>query len=203
MELRTALDAEAVEALGHVAGIVAAIVGLAGVAMSVVLADGFSPREQALSELGQAGAATAWLFNGSLAVAGTLGAVFAASLLFRLAHPMQRLGVGILGLAALGLAGVGVFPMGEPLHLPAAALFFVGLTVGLVVVGLGDREAGRPMRSRVSLNLAFLHLLAWAFGYATLGGVALPELVGGIVFALWIVIVVIQRGRDLHVPVRG
>ncbi|MFW6448079.1 MAG: DUF998 domain-containing protein [Halobacteriota archaeon] len=197
MEVRPRLDAEAVESLGHVAGVVAALVGLAGVALSVVLAEGFSLREQALSELGQAGADTAWLFNGSVVVAGILGAIFAASILRRLAHPLQRVGVAILGLAALGLAAVGIFPMGHALHLPAALLFFVGLTVGLIVTSIGDRKIDRPRRSRISLNLALLHVLAWAFAFVTLEGIALPELIGGIIFAVWIVIVVIQRGRDL------
>lgn len=195
------LDADAIESVGHVAGIVAVIVGLAGVGLAIVLADGFSLRDQALSELGEPGASTEWLFNGTLLVAGVLSAVFCVSLLPRLTHARHRGGIAMLGLAGVALAGVGLFPAGSPLHLPFAVAFFSLLTLGLVVTGVADREFGRPMRSRVSLNLALLHVLAWAFAYLTLEGIALPELVGGLTFAVWIVIVVIQRGRDLPVPV--
>lgn len=203
MEPRLRLDADAVESIGHVAGIVGVIVGLAGVALAIALADGFSLREQALSELGASGADTALLFNGSLVVSGLLAAVFCASLVARLGNPFQRAGVALLAVSAVSLAGIGVFPMGDPLHLPFAVGFFVMLTVGLVVTGYGDREFGRPGRSRVSLNLALLHVVAWSFAYLTLEGIALPELAGGVVFGVWIVIVVIQRGRDLPTPVTG
>lgn len=198
---RFKLDDEAVESLGHVAGVIATVVGLAGVALAIVLAEGFSLREQALSELGQAGASTAWLFNGTLVVAGLLATLFCASLVARLGHTFQRAGVALIGLSGLSLAGIGAFPMGHPLHRPLAIAFFVLLTIGLVVTGYGDREFGRPRRSRVSLNLAIMHVLAWSFAYVTLEGVALPELVGGVIFGVWILIVVIQRGRDIPLPI--
>lgn len=201
MGARLRIDADAVESIGHVAGVIAVIVGLAGVGLAIVLADGFSLREQALSELGEPGATTEWLFNGTLLVAGVLAAVFCASLLPKLRQPFQRAGVALLGLAGIALAGIGVFPMGHVLHLPVAVAFFVSLTVGLVVAGYGDREHGRARRSRVSFNLALLHILAWSFAYVTLDGIALPELVGGLIFGVWIVIVVIQRGRELPTPV--
>lgn len=201
MAPRLNLDADAVESLGHVAGVIAATVGLAGVALAIGLSGEFSLREQALSELGATGASTAWLFNGTLVLAGFLAMLFCASLIARLRHVFQRAGVGLLGLAAASLVGVGLFPTGNPLHLPFAVGFFVLLTVGLLLTGYGDREADRPRRSRISLNLAVLHLLAWSFGFLTLEGVALPELVGGVIFAVWIIIVVIQRGRALPVPV--
>lgn len=201
MEPRLRLDGDAIESIGHVAGAIAVLVGLSGLALAIVLTDTFSLREQALSELGRPGANTALLFNGSLVLSGVLAAAFCASLVAKLNHVAQRAGVGLLALAGLALAGVGLFPMGHALHGPVAVGFFVLLTLGLLVSGYGDREFDRPGRSRVSLNLAVLHVLAWSFAIVALEGIALPELVGGVVYALWIVIVIIQRGRDLPIPV--
>ncbi len=201
MEPRLRLDGDAVESIGHVAGAIAVLVGLSGLALAIVLTEGFSLREQALSELGRPGANTAFLFNGSLVLAGSLAAVFCLSLIAKLNHGAQRAGVGLLALAGIALACVGLFPMGHALHGPVAVGFFLLLTLGLLVTGYGDREFGRPGRSRVSLNLAVLHVLAWSFAFVALEGIALPELVGGVVYALWIVIVIIQRGRDLPIPV--
>lgn len=197
MRLRDRIGLDPVESIGHVIGMAAVVVATAGIALSIALAEGFSLQRQALSDLGAPGAPTAWLFNGTLAVAGILAAAFCASLLGRLRNVYQRAGVAALGVASLSLIAVGAFPTGHALHLPAAAGFFVGVTLGLALVGYGDHVGGRPGRSRIALNLALLHVVAWSFAYLTLPGVALPELVGGVALAIWIVVMVIQRGRGL------
>lgn len=197
MERPHRIDTEAVESIGHVIGMAAVIVGIAGLALSIGLAEDFSLQADNLSDLGDPATDLDWLFNGTIILAGVLSTVFFLTLTGRLPKGSQRLGVGIFAVSGAMLTGIGIFPAGHPLHLPLAGGFFVGVTVGLVAVGYGDRQAGRERRSKISWNLALLHVVAWSFAYVALEGVALPELVGVACFAIWILIVVIQRGRIL------
>lgn len=197
MERPRRVDTEAIESIGHVIGIAAVIVGIAGLALSIGLAEDFSLQANNLSDLGDPATALDWLFNGTIILAGVLSTAFFLALTGRLPEGTQRIGVGIFALSGAMLTGVGIFPTGHPLHMPLAGGFFAGVTIGLVVVGYGDRKAGRARRSKISWNLALLHVVAWSFAYVALEGVALPELVGVACYAIWILIVVIQRGRIL------
>lgn len=199
MDVMDRLEIDSAESIGHVIGMAAVVIGTAGIILSIALAEGFSLRRQALSDLGAPGVPQAWLFNGTLIVAGALAAIFCASLLDRLPNRYQRSGIGTLLVASVSLVGVGLFSTGHVLHRPASIVFFLGVTLGLALLGYGDHLAGRSGRSRIELNLALLHVLAWSFAVVTLRGVALPELVGGAVFAIWIVVMVIQRGRGLPI----
>lgn len=191
------LDLDSVEAIGHVIGMIAVFVGITGLMLSIGLADDFSIQQDALSDLGDPETDLAWLFNVPVIIAGILAAIFYASLIERFDHRYQRVGTAIMGLSGLALAAVGAFPLGHALHVPVAVVFFVGLTVGILVTAVGDRATGKPMRARVAVNLVGLHILAWAFGWWTLEGIALPELVGALVYAIWTVLLIVQRGRDL------
>lgn len=197
MEVRRRLDLDSVEAVGHVLGVIAVFVGITGLMLSIGLAEGFSVREDALSELGEPGYEFAWLFNVPITIAGVLAAVFFATLIDRVEARLQRAGMAVMSVAGLALGAVGLFPLGHPLHGPVAIGFFIGLTLGMMLTGLGDRQVGRSRRAKVAFNLVGLHLLAWAFGLTMLEGIALPELVGALAYAIWTLLLVVQRGRDL------
>lgn len=197
MNARGRLDLDAVEAVGHVIGVIAIVGGISGLMLSIGLADDFSIQQDALSELGADDHDTAWLFNTTMIITGILATAFFGALINRLDDGYQRIGTAIMGLAGLGLAGVGLFPLGHGLHVPAAAIFFGGLSIGILVTAYGDHRTGHHRRARVALNLVLLHAVAWIFGIITLEGVALPELVGGLVYGIWVIILIVQRGREL------
>lgn len=197
MEVRGRLDLDSIEAVGHVIGVIAVFVGIAGLVLSVGLAEDFSIQQGALSDLGATDHELAWLFNGTLILAGALAAVFFASLIDRFDNRFQRIGTALNAVAGVLLLAVGVFPLGHALHAPVAIGFFLALSTGILITGYGDWQAGRPRRARVALNLVLLHALAWVFGIMMLEGIALPELVGALVYAIWVIILVVQRGREL------
>lgn len=197
MHLRGRLDLHSIEAVGHVIGMMAVFTGVAGLIISIGLAVDFSVQQNALSDLGVADGTVAWLFNGTLVVSGALAAVFFGTLVDRFENRYQRIGGVLLALAGLSLLAAGLFPSGHALHLPASVAFFVAITAGILVGGYGDREHGRSRRATIAFNLVLLHVIAWVFGALTLDGSALPALVGGLVYAIWIILLVIQRGRDL------
>ncbi len=197
MDLLRGLDNVSIEAIGHVVGLFAVFVGIAGLMLSIGLADGFSITADSLSSLGTPEHGVAFLFNGTMIITGTLATVFFATLINRFSHQAQRIGTTIMMIASISLAAIGVFPTDHVLHVPVAVLFFVGISVGILITAYGDQQAGRHKRARVALNLILLHVVAWIFGVVTLDGIALPELVGALIYAIWVMLLVVQRGRDI------
>lgn len=197
MEWRDRLDLDSAEAIGHVVGMIAVFVGVAGLILSIALTTEFSIQNDALSDLGATEQELSWLFNGTLIVAGGLSAIFFGILSTRIENPYQRAGMVLNAIAGVALLGVGVFPIDHPLHLPVSVLFLIALTLGILVTGYGDRQGTRPRRAIVAFNLVLLHVIAWIFGSLMLDGVALPETVGALVFGIWILLLIIQRGEDL------
>lgn len=198
MGLRDRLNHDSAEAIGHVIGMIAVFVGVAGLVLSIALATDFSIQDNALSELGEGDRELAWLFNGTTILAGALAAIFFAILIDRVKNRYQRTGMAIMAIAGVSLAGIGLFPIGHPLHLPVAVIYFVALSLGILMTGYGDRQRDRPLRAMVAFNLVLLHAIAWLFSYLTLEGIALPETVGALIYGIWIILIVIQRGRDLN-----
>ena len=181
---------------GWTAGRVAALAGPAavtvsavGVLGSVVLASWvvgswFTWTGNALSHLGDPERATAPLFNGSLVVAGVVGAAFATRVWAAGTNAWHRLGAATLALGLLCSSLVGVYDVTESLHGPFALAYFVLLTLGLFAHGSGDALAGRPRRGVLTTWLAVAHVAGWvALAFVPFDGIALPELVG--VFGLW------------------
>ncbi len=190
-------DPDAIESIGHVLGIAGVIVAIAGLALSIGLAQDFSLQENALSDLGGPDVDAPWIFNATVIIGGVFASIFFLTLIRRLSNRYQQIGVGLFLIASLSLVGVGLFPIDHDLHLGMAFGFFLGITLGLIVVGYGDREVGLERRSKIAWNLALLHIIAWSFAYMALDGVALPELVGVVAYGIWILITIIQRGRIL------
>lgn len=190
-------DANAIEAIGHVVGMLAVITGTAGLVISIALGVGFSLETDSLSQLAEPASNVSVLFAISLFVTGVLLAIFFATMAPQLPNMRQRQGAGLIGLAGIALAGAAVIPPAQFLHRPLFLGVFLLVTAGLILFGLGDRQAGRPSRSKIALNMAVLHVLAWSFAYVTLDGIALAQVVGFVVLFVWIIILVTQRGRQL------
>lgn len=158
---RVAADRPVPGPAATVALLAATVVTTAGIAAAILVHPGWQFRGHALSDLGATGVRDSWLFNGTLVVAGALGAAGAA----RLPRPETERDVG-RWLAAAGfvlLVGVGLSPEGTAAHAPLAVGFFLVETVGLLVLA---REHG-------------VRLAAAAAGAGAVGGVATLAAVPG------------------------
>jgi hypothetical membrane protein len=169
-------------------GLAGVAVAFGGVVYAMAAAPWFSPLFDALSDLGARGAATAPIFNGALLVGGALGVGFVVAVLAETDHPIRRAG-GLFGLLAMAfMALVGAFPLPDPLHGLVAVPFFVFLTLTVSVWGAGDYADGRELRGLVFVLAGAVHVVAWVW-WALFPwfppGIALPELVGSVAFAVW------------------
>lgn len=171
------------------AGVVGPLVGFAATLTATASSPSFRWFGSALSDLGAPGAATPWLFNGGLVLAGILTLPVAWALWVAAAGRLQRLGAGLAGLTMLALALIGVFPSGDPLHLPVAVTFFVLISVTAWVHGSGTVLAGAPRRGLVAIWLGIGHVLGW-LGWLAVGpgGIAVPELAGTLLLYAWLLL---------------
>lgn len=166
---------------------------------SWVVADWFTWTGHALSHLGEAGRATAPLFNYGLIVAGLLGVAFAGWVWTAAENRWHRLAALLLGLGLLNSSLVGVYPLPHALHTPVALAYFVLFTLGLFAHGSGDAIAGRPRRGVRSIWYGIAHVAAWVLlAFVPFSGIALPELVGLLALYAWTLqLYVDARGLDL------
>jgi len=176
-------------------GVVSIVVSLGGIFVAAALAPWFSPFLNALSDLGYAGTPTAPVFNGALMVGGALGAGFVVAVWAETENPIHAAGLLLLLLAMVCMALVGVFPLPSAMHFVVAPAFFVFATLGVAVFAAGDfvgtggfRRGGRPARGGTLLVLVATHVASWVwwvlFGWPG-PGVAVPELVGSAMLAVW------------------
>jgi hypothetical membrane protein len=169
--------------------------------LATVLSPAFAWRENALSNLGvtwtDAGTATtAVLFNGGLVTGGVVGVVVAVTLYRRVTGRGDRAVVVLAG-GALTLMGlVGVFTQGHLLHLPVALSFFLLVSVAMWVDGgvryrKGSRRQGGLVVAGGTANL--LCWVVWLTAVADpLSGLAIPELFGAGLFAVWLLAVTVR-----------
>jgi hypothetical membrane protein len=176
-------------------GVAAMVVALGGVFVAAALAPWFSPFLNALSELGSVGMPTAPIFNGALMVGGALGAGFVVAVWAETENPIHAAGLVVLSLAMVSLALVGVFPLPSTMHFVVAPAFFGFATLGVAVFAAGDfvgtggfRRGGHPARGGTLILLVTVHVVSWVWWFL-LGwpgpGVAVPELVGSAMLAVW------------------
>jgi hypothetical membrane protein len=166
--------------LARLAGAAGSAVALGGILLATVVSPTFTWTASALSDLGVA-AATALLFNGGLVLGGLLAIGYAAALR-RSSPPVAA----VYALCACSLVGVGAFPSNTAAHVPAAVAFFASLVATLALDGVGRRATAT---GRASLLLATVSVAAWPLWFASgLGpGIAVPELVGALSLAAWVV----------------
>lgn len=171
------------------AGVIGPLVTFLTTFAATVASPTFRWSVSALSDLGAPGAANPWLFNYGLVVGMALTLPFAWALWTAAAHPLQRLGTAATAATIVLLGLVGVFPAGTDLHLPVAVAFFVGVSLTTWIHGTGTVLAGKARRGLLAIWLGIVHLLVWA-GWAALGvgGIAVPEMAGAVLFYGWVVL---------------
>lgn len=173
--------------LGLLLGMSTVLVAVTGIGLAVSLAPWFSVTNNALSDLGQAGRASAPVFNLGVTVSGLLGIGFAGYLIRRSTTTTMRLGGGLLMTAALSAVVIGQHPPSHPYHVPASVGLFSFGTYAMLVYGTGVVLAGYRRRGLVSVWVGIGHASVW-FGWLLMGmpgGLAIPELIGIIAIFGW------------------
>lgn len=172
------------------AGIAAPALALGGIALALLTAPEFSWGMDPLSRLGVTSAPTNLLFNLGLTVGALVAAPFGLALWRTATNKVMKAGVVVFALSITMLALVGLYPMGEPLHTPAAIGYFSLFTLAFLVWGAGAVLGGWRWGA-ATVGLAVVHVAAWVV-WAVLaeGGVwiALPETVGALSFGGWSVV---------------
>lgn len=168
----------------RLSGPAAVTIALTGIVAATAISQTFAWQESALSDLGVA-PETAWLFNGSLVVAGLVGAPYAWALWSAAADRLSHLRAAAYLLALVSMAGVGLAPAGRPLHVPFALAFFSLAALTAVVDGVARF---RLRSGKLSLLSGALAPVAWPVWLGWLGeGIAVPEFVGAVLFGVWVV----------------
>lgn len=178
-----------VERATTAAGVLAPAVALGAVFLATVLSPTFTWTGDPLSFLGSAGQPTRPLFNYGLVVGGLLSLPFAGRLVATGRNRLERLGGGAFALTGAAMGLVGVFPMETVWHFPAAASFYLLLSVSTWLYGAGNVVAGDRLRGALTVGLGVLNLLTWVVYvvvFAPTGlSLALPELVGALALGAW------------------
>lgn len=175
--------------------LIAVTVTVGCILLAAVLSPEFAWRENALSNLGvtwtDAGTSTtAVLFNGGLVTGGTIGVMVTVSALRWSTRRDDQTVLALAG-AALALMGlVGVFQQGEMLHFPVAIGFFLLVSLTLWVDGGLLYRAGWRRRGLVVAAAGTANIAVWVVWFAAVEnpseGLAIPELVGAVVFGGWL-----------------
>jgi len=178
-------------------GVGAMVLTFGTMGLAIAVSPSFWWTRNALSNLGDAGdpagtALTVLLFNGGLIVGGLAGLVFAIGLALADTHPIRRLGAGAFALSMLAMAGVGVFPQDGPFHVEAAVSFYLLFSVAAMVYGTGQVLDGERREGLASVLLSTANLGIWV-GWLTNGGLtrpglAIPEIAGAALVAVWTVV---------------
>lgn len=177
-------------------GVLAPAVSLLGIALAVSLTPSFSWAASALSDLGRPGAPVPWLFNGGLVLGGVLALPFAWWRWQRAGSRVGRLTAIGLGGTGLALAGVGLFPSGTDLHFPVAVGFYCLLTYTLFLDGSARSLAGDVRRGVTWIWVGVVHLTGWLLWVVVgVGGLAVPETFGALLFTVWLVASALEGGR--------
>jgi len=194
---------------------IAAATGIGGPTIAYVaifvatfLFQDFSWLTNALSHTGavggehaEAAADSVLVFNNGLIVAGFVTLPYLLLLWTKTEHVLQKVGVAWFGLSAVSLSMVGLFPVGGELsafHTPAALGHYLSFSLGLYFYGSGGVMIDRKKWGLTTMWMGIVHLLMWilwAVGLvlgSPVTGLALPEFVGGLIFAVWL------AGTALH-----
>lgn len=185
-------------------GVVAAGLSLGSILLATMVSPTFEWTRNALSNLGvpgtQAGTGTtALLFNGGLLLGTLLGWVFAYFLWTQAETRGKRVVAVLLAVTLATMGAVAVFPQGTALHVPVASAFYLLITVTIWTDAVVVRGTEEGRRGAVAAWLGATNLGAWLLWAATgpvrRPGLAIPEIVGALVFALWILSTAIRLSQ--------
>lgn len=186
-------------------GLTAVLISICGILGALALAPWFSVLEHPLSDLGSAGRVSAPVFNLALITSGTLGLGFVTGLWRRTEIWVRRLGLSMFGVAAGFVILIGVYPTPHSYHYPLAVGFYVTLTFALFVHGTGEVIAGNERFGLTTIWLGIVHTAAWLGWWRFMDGqgIAAPEVIGAVVFSVWVVSMVWRSYRSSRVVGMG
>lgn len=175
--------------------VVAVAVTLGGLLVATLLSPEFAWQENALSNLGvtwtDAGTTTtAVVFNGGLVTGGLVGGTAVVSLYRRSTRRADRVVLGLTGTALALMGLIGVFPQGGLLHFPVAVGFFLLASVAMWADSGRRYRAGQRRRAVLAATGGVTNILGWVLWFAVVEtpseGLAIPEALGAVVFAAWL-----------------
>lgn len=163
-------------------GIITPVVGFIVILAAILSAPWFNWWTNALSDLGVEGL-SATIFNNGLKITAFLMMVF--SMGFKEISDGDK--VGLIGfllflLGSISLLGIGVFPEGTKLHYPFSVSFFVTLPLSIWVIGYFFIRGGLVNLGKISFALGLVAAIIWLFRW---DGVAIPETISALSFAIW------------------
>lgn len=185
------------------AGVVAAVVAFGMIFLTTTMAPWFSWPGDALSDLGHPDNwGLYWIYNYGLMITGTLGAIFAIRSALDRGTKAHVAGSALMAVAMVDLALVGYYHAGRGPHVLVSTVFFVTLTYGVFLYGTGDVLEGNVYRGLGAIWLGLGHVSWWGlWDLLDVGdGVAIPEFVGALVVAAWMVVAT-ERMTGFEIPV--
>lgn len=176
--------------LAGACGILGSVLPLFMVLLATFLSSWFSWNVNALSELGVGEQAA--LFNSAMLIGGGLNFLFALGLCrYMDKEKLIRAGIVSIMISSVSLALVGVFTIDYLVsHGIVAFGYFVLAPAGFLLIGFGTKERAIKNLSvtcGIAALLAILVLPVIIFASPFKVGFAVPELVEGLVIAVWTV----------------
>ncbi len=169
-------------------GIASQAIGLISLLAAVSRSPWFNWTEHDLSILGVDGSATA-LFNSGLVLAGVFSLIFAIGLGKSLLSGQSpgRWGVVSLVLGSTAFSAMGIFPRTIVVpHNFASFAFFIFISLGIFLIGIGAITASQKIWGILSLTAAIL-MAAFQLAPWPWSGGAIPQLLSYLPWSLWTV----------------
>jgi hypothetical membrane protein len=185
--------------------VVAVTITIGSILLATLLSPAFAWRENALSNLGvtwtDAGTmTTVVLFNGGLVTGGVVGVVAATTLYRQGTGPGDRTVVVLAGIALTLMGLVGAFTQGHLLHFPVAVSFFLLVSVVMWVDGVVRYRGGSRRRGGLTVAAGVANVLCWVVWVTVvadpLSGLAVPEMFGAGLFAVWLLAVAVRLSGE-------
>ncbi|WP_297435170.1 DUF998 domain-containing protein [Thermococcus sp.] len=137
-------------------GIAGAVVYWLFVAWSISRNPWFSFWENALSDLGTAGANSPWIYNYGLMITAAFVLAFSIHIILSAGNKLQTVGGAYISISAIFLALIGVFPGGTRPHTFVSTYFFVQFFLGMLIYGVGSKDKAIRYGSLLLFALALL-----------------------------------------------
>jgi len=181
--------------IAGMAGVAGASIAIASIWVAIGMSPWFDWTMYSLSDLGKCGpepVASSQVFNTGLIAAGVLAGIFAVGLFERMLNSIGRKGALVLAIATVFLILVGVFCLPNPIHNVVTTAFFVLLTIGLFLIGLG-------LMGQLRFSLGWFTLVTAAtvagagvailIALSTGSGIAIPEYIAVQAAAVWMSVI--------------
>jgi hypothetical membrane protein len=198
-------SANSLQRIGASSGVIAPFFAFISIIIAIAGYHNFSWTFNALSDLGVIPGATGIIFNFGLGACGLLAfnfAIFGVYPFFK-DNLLGKIGAGVLAIATLALICIGIFSENfSPTHYLVSVAFFVFLPISLLIFTgafVAKHQAKMAMFTiLVAIAAASPRVLFFIIHYAT--NVAIPEIVSGLVGAVWIITVgyKILKETQLH-----